>query len=242
MPFDNLRYALRYNFARSAAGPATAEQIDSFLGSLITDHDGLGIGEYHGAYAYPAFVANRAKFLASLGVSQFVAEIIPRAQQQRINRWQDDGDPQPFIDFLNARKTANSSYQFQRYWEMFNALHAAGIRIHAAAMTADAQNRFSMSRANAEIMETVKSARARLEQGQKFIVYGGRAHFRICDGVPGVSEQLGIPALHLDEGRYGLSCGVLSPAEHIALIPRAEDQVAYFRGPVTKHRPIAYPA
>jgi hypothetical protein len=242
MFLQNMRYALQYSFARSASQPVTVAEIDSCLESLITDHEGVGIGEYHGAYAYPDFIATRAGFFASLGVSQFITEIIPRAQQHKINQWQDEGNARPLIDFINTRKKANSSYQFQRYWEMFQALHAANIRIHGAAMTPDVETPFSMSRANSEFMMAARSARARLGRDEKLMLYGGRGHFRMRDGEPGVSTELGIPALHLEEGAYALSRGVLSPMQHIAMIPRAADQISYFRGPVTKHRMVEYPS
>ena len=236
-------YELHHVYAVATKGkPTTRSDIDQFVFDLIEKNEGMAIGEYHGAYAYPIFVAERAKEFAKRGVKDFVMEIMPRNKQNLVDAWQDRGDPKPLIDYLNDRKLANSSYHFQYYWDMMQALNKAGIRIHVAGYQTPKDQPYSMSDANQTLFDVVKRIRAHAPPGQKYLLFGGRGHFRyIYDGEEGVSYRLSIPVIQLEDGDYKLVKNAVSPTEHSIFIPRAPNQIAYFRGPVTKHRPIAYP-
>lgn len=243
---NDLLYGLRYLYAKTSKGyPAGEDQINEFVLDLLERSPGLAFGEIHGAYAFPRFLRDRMSEFADRGVRALFVEMVPRRKQSLLDEWQTNGNPKPLIDYFNSRHKANSSYQWQNYWEMLEAARVADIRVYGINTMPEDDNDGQINRmgiSNAIWLNAIKRVIAHFQPGDKYIVFGGQGHFRYtCNGVQGVSYELGIPSVQMDYGKPLLVQQAVTPQEHLIRLPLGPDHISFFNGPVVKHRQISYP-
>ncbi len=240
---NDLLYGLKYLYAKTSKGHvATDEEIDEFVFDLLDQSRGLAFGEIHGAYAFPRFLKARMKKFADSGVKALFVEMVPRHRQHLLDAWQNTADPKPLIDYFNARRKANSSYQWANYWAMMKAAHEVGIRVYGIdTHPEDDRNGRNMSVANSVWMGAIKRVIGHFGPDDKYLVFGGQGHFRYTNGgARGVSYELGIPAIQLDYGQPLLVENAVGCREHLIRIPLGDDHISFFKGPMVKHREISY--
>ncbi len=236
---------LRFKFTTAATKQSvTREYLDNYILGLLDTAQGMALSERHGAYAYPIYAAEMMERFAEKGVTRFFVEMIHHRNQYALDWWQDEGDPRHLIDIMNKQTRAHATGQWQHYWEMLQAAQKAGIRVIGVNGGAEPHlkpeeifpktNEFWISR----ILEQTKA----VEHGEKYIVFGGRGHFRsLLSGNYGVARRMRIPAILMHEGPYAVSKGSDVTLEYPVYIPMARHQIAYFRGEVVKHHVIPYP-
>lgn len=214
-----------------------AEALDLSVAALLEEEQGLAFGEIHGSYAFPDFMARNMKMFSEQGVKTLYLEHFFTQQQELIDQWQDGGDAQPLLDHIN-RQGVYATQMWHRYWEMMKAAQQNGIRM--VAIDYDGPDLMlkldDVELRNDKWMETIAADRAQVGAEDKFIIYGGQAHFR--NGLlkkSGIGTQLDIPTIIMEngDGRFGKVPGM--EKRYQIHLPYAEDQDMIY-GPLHKSR------
>lgn len=212
-------------------------EIGDAIASLLDGEQGLAFGEIHGHYAFPDFMVQNLQRFAEQGVTTLYMEHFFTQQQELLDEWQDNDNPEPLLEHMN-RQGVYSTKMWHRYWGMMKAAKENGIRMVAIDYSGPELifGRDEVQVRNGKWLETIAEDRDAKASDEKFIVYGGQAHFR--NGLlksNGVGTQLDIPTIILENaaGRFGAVPG--GKKLYQAHLPDADDQ-DFVYGPLHKSR------
>ncbi len=214
--------------------------VDNILVSLVAENPGVAVGDWHGEYCVTEYLCGVLSVLKESGVSTLYFEMVDASEQDKLDQYMQDGDVEAFSRVSSFRLWAKKNPgMMQQYFNVIEMARVLDIRV-VAINWEGVGNRFYDS--NALWSDVIIGDRAKVKDGDKFIVFGGRYHF--CDWPPNelyppmsVSKRLGIPSVQICTSDDGLTSEIRlgegdSESDFILSLPESPNQRRFIDGSI----------
>ena len=169
-------------------------------------------------------------FFKSQNVTRLCVEMVQTSKQAILDSWQQGHDENSFPDYLDSHYHAYSSRMWQHYWLMMSAAKDNGIKIVGLDKPEIKSGYGDVFDAPFKTMhwETViKNEQETMQDGEKFLVYGGELHMIDMGGpLSGIHQRVNVPRILLEGGSFYAAARLLLDKDKKSFIVQVPD-VAY---------------
>lgn len=241
-----LKEAINFLFSGFYKKPASLQNIRDTFNRVVANTNGLAVMErLPGDYAFAIFVREMIPQMADAGVRTMYVSFLPAAEQGTLDRWQDQDDEQPIIDFIDGYYYGHSKRQWQHYWEVMQTAKAKNVRVvglRKDEIQSKYGNLFDVPFKTMFWESTVSKDRANRNETGKYFVYGDALHAVDKGGaLKSIHQRLDIPRLILASGEHSITPLVMDPHEsYIFGLPMHQGQDPVTVGPFIRSVPIRH--
>ncbi|MDB5491703.1 MAG: hypothetical protein JWO78_1552 [Micavibrio sp.] len=241
-----LKEMANFLFSRFKTESASLPHIRGKFNDAVKNHVGVAVMERRqGDYASASLMCEMMPELAKNGVTALYVSFLPSTVQPLLDKWFNDDDETPIVDFIDGLYYGHSKRQWQFYWKVMEAAKAANIRVvglekydirthYGAVFDAPFKTMYWESH--------IERARERNNDKGRFIVYGHEMNALDMGGaLKGIHQRLDIPRMIIKTGTPALAKLILDQhPSYVVSLPAHPQQDIICVGPYIRNMPLKY--